>query len=114
MERTVGPYTNANAWEPSRPLTPEELDERIKADKEILEARERDQTPQWLRITDKLAGGDRQKWDYFFNMSVIEGLNAYSFYKLKHQERAEAMDQAAAKGIDDVVYTALRQLLLYK
>lgn len=51
------------------------------------------------------------KWDAYFDMTVIEGLNAYSFYKQKRKQISEATDQALDKGYHAFMVTAIREIL---
>jgi hypothetical protein len=50
----------------------------------------------WLKVVDTLAGGDRTKYDFFFDMSVVEFLNAYSLENEKARQRSERLNQAAS------------------
>ena len=47
----------------------------------------------WLVTVDFLAGGDRSKWDHYFNMGVIEFLNAVAYMKDKKAEEEMVMRQ---------------------
>ena len=40
-----------------------------------------------------MANDDRTKWDYFFDMSVIEFLNTVCFYKDKAEQERKDIEQ---------------------
>lgn len=70
----------------------------------------------WLRVVDSLAGGDRTKYDYFFEMSVVEFLNAYSLKNEEARQRSERLNQAAndakrAKDSNVYVIALLSEML---
>ena len=37
----------------------------------------------WESTLDNISNGRRDKWDYYFNMNVVELLNTLSYYKAK-------------------------------
>ena len=63
-----------------------------------------------------MANGDRTKWDFFLQMTLIEFLNAVSFHNEKKRaqtERLNAAAQAAKSAKDSSVYQiALLQELI--
>ena len=40
----------------------------------------------WIAVVNNMANNDRSKWQYFFELNLIEFLNAVVFYKDKAQE----------------------------
>ncbi len=92
-------------------LTEQELREREKIIQEQLREREVNQTPAWLKIVDSLAGGDRTRWSFYFDMDVLEGLNAYSFEMEKRRENSKDLEASAKNGFESYVSTALRIIL---
>lgn len=64
-----------------------------------------------------MAGGDRTKWEFFLNMTIIEFLNAVSFHNEKKRaqnERLNAAAQGAKSAKDSSVYqiALLQELIL--
>jgi len=112
MESTVGPYiTTKDPDDHPETLTTEEI--RAKADEmlQAMERREANTTPQWLAIIDDLAHGDRTKWDYFFEMPVVEFLNTYSFNLARKKELSQQLEAAAEKGPHVAIVRALNEIL---
>ena len=70
----------------------------------------------WLKTIDGMAGGDRTKWNFFLNMTLVEFLNAVSFYNEKKRAQTERLNTAAqgAKSAKDssVYQIALLQELI--
>jgi hypothetical protein len=63
-----------------------------------------------------LAGGDRTKYDFYFDMPIVEFLNAYAFENEKVRARTERLNQAAgdakrAKDGNVYVIALLSELL---
>jgi hypothetical protein len=70
----------------------------------------------WLKTVDKLARGDRAKYDYFLKMGIIEFLNSCSFEHERGRARGERLNQASsdakrAKDINVYVVALLQELL---
>ena len=40
----------------------------------------------WIAVINNMANNDRSKWDYFFELNLIEFLNAVVFFKDKAEE----------------------------
>ena len=64
----------------------------------------------------KLAGGDRTKYAHYFNMGIIEFLNACSFEHEKGRARGERLNQAAndakrAKDTNVYIVALLQEIL---
>lgn len=71
-----------------------------------------DQSPiVWLEIVDKIVKGDRTKWDFILDMSLIEFLNAMAFYKAKTKERQKRLEDAASKGFNSYIVACLNEML---
>lgn len=71
-----------------------------------------DQSPiVWLEIVDKIVKGDRTKWDFILDMSLIEFLNAMAFYKAKTKERQKRLEDAASKGFNPYIVACLNEML---
>jgi hypothetical protein len=45
-----------------------------------------------------MAGGDRTKWQYFLDMTLVEFLNAVSFHNEKQRTKAERLQKAAQEA----------------
>jgi hypothetical protein len=114
MEATVRPYTQQPGWDTGNEqptLSPEEELARQEEIQAAVQRRQENNTPQWLTIIDDLAQGDRTKWDYFFNMPIIEFLNTYSFRMARKRELANELEQAANQGAHSAIVRALNQIL---
>lgn len=78
---------------------------------ELLQAREAEQTPAWLVVIDDLSQGDRTRWDFFFEMSVIEGLNAYSFSLARKKDLQISLENPKAKSPEEYLSRAFTHFL---
>ena len=58
-----------------------------------------------------MAGGDRTKWDFFLQMSLVEFLNAVSFYNEKQRAKTERLN-AAAQGARSAKDSSVYQIAL--
>lgn len=76
-----------------------------------MQRRQDNNTPQWLIIIDDLAHGDRTKWEYFFDMPVVEFLNTYSFSIARKRELASQLEAAAKLGAHSAIVRAINQIL---
>jgi hypothetical protein len=47
----------------------------------------------WVALINSMANDDRSKWDYFFDLSVIEFLNTVCFYKDKAEQERKDIEQ---------------------
>lgn len=113
MESVVQPYLGERRTEPER-LTDKEKEERHKEIQEQIRRRDLDNTPTWLKVIDDLAGGDRLKWDAYFDMSVVELLNAYSFNLSRNRTRSETLKQTASMGFEAHISAILTDMLFNK
>jgi hypothetical protein len=112
METTVSPYLTTTETKPDPGTqTIEEIRARIEQLELELQQREDNNTPLWLGIIDDLAHGDRTKWDFFFDMPVVEFLNTYSFNLARKKELGEQLDTAANLGPHASIQRALNQIL---
>jgi hypothetical protein len=47
----------------------------------------------WIALINTMANNDRSKWDYFFEMNIIEFLNAVCFSKDKAEHEQKEMER---------------------
>lgn len=114
MGRVIAPYLPA--WNEDRGGEEErdleafpDLEAQITED--LLEQREAEGTPAWLKVVDDLSQGDRTRWDFFFSMSVQEGLNAQSFYVARKKEQQEMLNNPPAQSSEEFIARAVSQIL---
>lgn len=62
-------------------------------------------------MIDRMAGGDRSKWDYFLNMQLVEWLNTVAFFTDKWRQRDERLGRAAKQGAQVFTASALSELV---
>jgi hypothetical protein len=58
-----------------------------------------------------MAVGDRTKWDFFLNMTIVEFLNAVSFHNEKKRAQTERLN-AAAQGAKSAKDSSVYQIAL--
>jgi hypothetical protein len=122
MDRALRPYTQQDSWGEvpqsnqdekydTAPVAIQDEQARLQAIQEQIDARERSNTPRWLEIIDDLAQGDRTKWDFFFDLTVTEGLNAYSFRMAKANKLADNLVGPSAEGYQAFMHRAMLEIL---
>lgn len=62
-------------------------------------------------MIDRLAGGDRSKWDFYLDMLLIEFFNTVAFYSDKWRQRDERLGRAAKQGAQVFTASALSELV---
>jgi hypothetical protein len=48
----------------------------------------------WIGVINNMANNDRSKWDFYFDLNVIEFLNTVVFYKDKSEEEKRQWQKA--------------------
>jgi hypothetical protein len=52
----------------------------------------------WIATINDMSNNDRQKWDYYFNLNVIELLNTVSFMKDKGESDKAEIERMKRNG----------------
>ena len=52
----------------------------------------------WIATINAMSNNDRSKWDYYFDLNVIEFLNSVTFYKDKADEDYRVSEQNRRHG----------------
>jgi hypothetical protein len=50
----------------------------------------------WIAVINNMSNNDRSKWDFYFDLNVIEFLNTVVFYKDKSEEDKRLWQKAQA------------------
>ena len=80
---------------------------------EEIRRREQDNTPKWLTEIDMLAGGNPERWDYYFNLPITQGLNTWSFKRVTMQKQLEQIEQATRTAGADGALVQIGSFLLF-
>jgi hypothetical protein len=53
----------------------------------------------WLQAVNNLSNNQRDKWEYYFQMSVVEFLNTLAFFKELNQREKEEMETERRRSL---------------
>ena len=66
----------------------------------------------WLATIDQLARGERERWEYFLNMNIVEFFNTLAFNKDKNKDIAEGVHKLIkGKNADEANVLLLAYLI---
>ena len=51
----------------------------------------------WIAVINNMSNNDRSKWDFYFDLNIIEFLNTVVFFKEKAEEDKKQWQKAQAK-----------------
>ncbi len=97
MARTVRPYLDKQEVSEDS-LTPEEIELKRESERATAERIEADNIPLYFRAIHELSHGDRTKWEFFFELPVLEFLNAWSFHRAMRREGISDLERSADKA----------------